>query len=259
MVENARPSYPVSSADNVVRVLLMLQHAETLRVTTVANDLGVSHSTAHRLLAVLVHRGLIEHDERRRTYQRGAGLAALAAAILRNDGLAQRAQPTLDSLAEQLDETVHLTLLRASRVMFVAVAEGGRAVRAADRTGTTLPAHRTAAGKAILAWLSADDLERWLRVVEPAVVDLDRGDLVSDLAAVRARGFAVNRGDTEPDLWAVAAPVIEAGIAVASITVGRPASRADEEWVAEAGHAVAAAAQHLAESLSDYDSIEQKK
>jgi hypothetical protein len=29
----------------------------------------------------------------------GAGLAALAAAVLRNDGLAQRAQPTLDSLA----------------------------------------------------------------------------------------------------------------------------------------------------------------
>jgi DNA-binding IclR family transcriptional regulator len=259
MVEKARPSYPVSSADNVVRVLLMLQHAETLRVTTVANDLGVSHSTAHRLLAVLVHRGLIEHDERRRTYQRGAGLAALAAAILRNDGLAQRAQPALDSLAEQLDETVHLTLLRASRVMFVAVAEGSRAVRAADRTGTTLPAHRTAAGKAILAWLSAEGLERWLRVVEPAVGDFDRRDLVSDLAAVRARGFAVNRGDTEPDLWAVAAPVIEAGIPVASITVGRPASRADEEWVAEAGHVVAAAAQLLAVSLVAVDVTEQKK
>jgi DNA-binding IclR family transcriptional regulator len=133
--------------------------------------------------------------------------------------------------------------------MFVAVAEGSRAVRAADRTGTTLPAHRTAAGKAILAWLSADGLERWLRVVEPAVADFDRADLVGDLADVRARGFAVNRGDTEPDLWAVAAPVIEAGTAVASITVGRPASRADEEWVTEAGHAVAAAAQLLAESL----------
>ncbi|MGZ4672222.1 MAG: IclR family transcriptional regulator [Ilumatobacteraceae bacterium] len=259
MVENARPSYPISSADNVVRVLLMLQHAETLRVTTVANDLGVSHSTAHRLLAVLVHRGLIEHDERRRTYQRGAGLAALAAAILRNDDLVQRAKPTLDSLAEQLDETVHLTVLRSSRVMFVAVAEGSRAVRAADRTGTTLPAHRTAAGKAILASLSADALERWLRAVEPAVGDLDRGDLVRDLAAVRACGFAVNRGDTEPDLWAVAAPVIKAGVAVASITVGRPVSRADEKWVAEAGHAVTAAAQLLAESFVHFDVIEQKK
>jgi IclR family transcriptional regulator, acetate operon repressor len=249
MVKNAPPSYPVSSADNVVRVLLMLQHAETLRVTTVANDLGVSHSTAHRLLAVLVHRGLIEHDERRRTYRRGAALAALAAAVLRNDSLAQRAKPTLDSLAEQLDETVHLTILKASRVMFVAVAEGSRAVRAADRTGTTLPAHRAAAGKAILAWLSADDLERWLRAAEPVVVDFDRADLVGELAAVRARGFAVNRGDTEPDLWAVAAPVVDEGIAVASITVGRPASRADEEWVAAAGRAVATAAQLLAKSL----------
>jgi IclR family acetate operon transcriptional repressor len=100
-----------------------------------------------------------------------------------------------------------------------------------------------------LAWLSAEGLERWLGVVEPAVVDFDRAGLVGELAAVRARGFAVNRGDTEPDLWAVAAPVIKDGTVVASITVGRPASRADEEWVAEAGHAVAAAAQLLAESL----------
>jgi hypothetical protein len=55
MVENARPSYPVSPADNVVRVLPMLQHAKTLRVATVANDLGVrtdpqgsARNTAHR-------------------------------------------------------------------------------------------------------------------------------------------------------------------------------------------------------------------
>jgi IclR family acetate operon transcriptional repressor len=138
--------------------------------------------------------------------------------------------------------------------MFVAVAEGS-----GSGGGSENAAHRTAAGKAILAWLSADDLERWLRVVEPVVADLDRGDLVGDLAAVRACGFAVNRGDTEPDLWAVAAAVMEAGIAVASITVGRPASRADEEWVAVAGHSVAAAAQLLTASLAGIDFTEQKK
>jgi IclR family transcriptional regulator, acetate operon repressor len=200
MVKNAPPSYPVSSADNVVRVLLMLQHAETLRVTTVANDLGVSHSTAHRLLAVLVHRGLIEHDERRRTYRRGAALAALAAAVLRNDSLAQRAKPTLDSLAEQLDETVHLTILKASRVMFVAVAEGSRAVRAADRTGTTLPAHRAAAGKAILAATLAQHVGHVLLVrPDRYVAGVCRPDAAASLADWFERALGRSRATPSTD------------------------------------------------------------
>jgi hypothetical protein len=53
--------------------------------------------------------------------------------------------------------------------------------------------------------------------------------------------------------------VIEAGIAVASITVGRPASRADELWVGEAGRAVVAATQLLGENLVAVDVTEQKK
>lgn len=249
MADNDAPNYPITSADNVLRVLLMLREDDTLRVTDVAESIGVAHSTAHRLLAMLVYRRLVHHNPTRRTYHPGVELVTLAHAVLRHNTLGEIAQPILASVAADLDETTHLTVLHGSEVMFVAVAEGTQSVRAADRTGTTLPSHLSAAGRALLAGLSTEDVHSIVKTIESSGVDVDEPALQNHLIDVRSRGFAVNRGETEPELWAVASPVKSGGIALASITVGCPVSRADEAWVERAGATVVVAAATLSDRL----------
>lgn len=243
------PNYPITSADNVLRVLLMLREHDTLRVTDVAESIGVAHSTAHRLLAMLVYRRLVHHNPTRRTYHPGVELVTLAHAVLRHNTLGEIAQPVLASLAADLDETTHLTVLHGSEVMFVAVAEGTQSVRAADRTGTALPSHLSAAGRALLGGMTPADVQAIVKTIESSGVDVDEPELQKHLIDVRSRGFAVNRGETERELWAVASPVMSGGIALASITVGCPVSRADEAWVERAGAAVVAAAATLSDRL----------
>ncbi len=47
-------------------------------VTEVANEIGIHKSTAHRLLATLRDRGLVEQDAATEKYQLGFGLVLLA-------------------------------------------------------------------------------------------------------------------------------------------------------------------------------------
>lgn len=246
---NGAPNYPITSADNVLRVLMMLRDHDTLRVTDVAESIGVAHSTAHRLLAVLVHRRLVHHNPTRRTYHPGVELVTLAHAVLRHNTLGEIAKPVLAAIAAELDETAHLTVLHGSEVMFVAAAEGTQSVRAANRTGTALPSHLSAAGRALLAGLNAEDVHAIVKLIKSTGVHVDEAALEKHLIDVRTRGFAVNRGETEPELWAVASPVHSGGVALASITVGCPVSRADEAWVERAGAAVVAAGATLSERL----------
>lgn len=249
MADKDAPNYPITSADNVLRVLLLLRDRDTLRVTDVAETIGVAHSTAHRLLAMLVYRRLVHHDSTSRTYHPGIELVTLAHAVLRHNSLGELAQPVLVDLATEVDETVHLTVLHGSEVMFVAVAEGTHTVRAADRTGTTLPSHLSAAGRALLAMLDDQEVDAILKTITTSGVDVDVPDLKKHLIDVRSRGYAINRGETERELWAVAAPVMNGEIALASITVGCPVSRADDEWIERAGTAVVDAAATLSERL----------
>ena len=49
-----RPAYAIASVDSALLLATVLQQEGPLRVTDVATRLGVSASTAHRLLGMLV-------------------------------------------------------------------------------------------------------------------------------------------------------------------------------------------------------------
>ncbi|MCX4908974.1 helix-turn-helix domain-containing protein [Streptomyces sp. NBC_00878] len=52
--------YPITSVDHALHLATLLQQEGPLRVSDAAERLGVSPSTAHRLLAMLVYRGFAE-------------------------------------------------------------------------------------------------------------------------------------------------------------------------------------------------------
>ncbi len=52
-----QPAYVIESVDNALRLLQMLRDEGPLRLTDASVRIGVSRSTTHRLLAMLVYRG----------------------------------------------------------------------------------------------------------------------------------------------------------------------------------------------------------
>lgn len=236
-----RPAYAIGSVDSALLLSSLLQHEEPMRVTDAAARLGVSVSTAHRLLRMLVYRDFAEQLPDRR-YGAGPVLRrgpVPQASVVR---LREAALPHLRRLVDAVGETANVVVLAGPDVRFVATVECEQVLRVGDRTGRTLPAHRASAGKAVLATLDGADLAV---IVEPLA---DADALVRELRTVRRRGFAVNNQQTEAGLTAVGVAVPAAGV-LAGLTVAAPTARVARDmpraWAAALHDAAGAIAREL--------------
>jgi DNA-binding IclR family transcriptional regulator len=222
--------YPVTAIDNALRVLDLVATRGSVRVADVADELEVAPSTAHRLLGTLLARGFVRQHEPTRRYEVGHALLALTDQLAAHRSIVEIARPSLVAAARDLGETVHLGVLDGADVRYLDAIESPRAVRVAARTGRSLPAHWTSIGKVLLADLGEEDLRR--RVghgplsagTDRSITDLDA--LVDDLTLSRARGFAINVGESEDDVTSVAIAVADPhGATIAGLGCAAPVHR----------------------------------
>jgi DNA-binding IclR family transcriptional regulator len=242
------------SVDNALRLLLLLRETPLVRVQQARAVVGVAPSTAHRLFAMLRHRGFVEQDPGTRAYRAGPMLTEVGLSAIQELDIRRAARPHLERLVSELDETAHLAVLRGTTVLFIDGVESSRILRAGARIGHSLPAHATASGNVMLAALSERELmqlypgERLEGVTRRTVTS--RQTLLRRLARIRERGYAVNHGESEDDVVAVAAAIdAGAGTPRGAITVAAPATRFGRKEAAAAAPAVRAAAAAIAESL----------
>jgi DNA-binding IclR family transcriptional regulator len=242
------PGYPIASVDNALTLLSLFRERDRLRVSDAAAALGSSRSTAHRLLAMLEYHRFAQQDPATKAYLPGPALIEIGLAALGSMDLRTVARPFLERLCEQVQETVHLVVLQDASVMFLDSVETSRALRIGSRLGRQMPAHCTAAGKAILAQLVPDELARLHpdgrleRLTDRSLRTM--AELEAELEAVRDRGYATNFGQSEEDVAAVAVAVPTVSPR-AAITVSAPITRLSEDDVAQIAAAAAQAAGEL--------------
>jgi DNA-binding IclR family transcriptional regulator len=224
------PSYPIHSIDKALDLLTMLKGRESLRVSDVSRELGVAVSTAHRLLAMFEHAGFLSHDGRSAPYVVGPALIDIAAVIAGRSNIQAIVRPHLAELVREVNETVHVCMLRGDEVVFLDCIESSHATRAVSRKGRALPAYATSSGKVLLAEMSEPELcrlfprEDLARVTRKTI--LSRTALINELGRTRARGYAKNREESELAFSSYASVVRDrAGYARAAIVVAGPTSR----------------------------------
>ena len=223
-------SYPIESVSTAAQILLMLRDRPTLRVATVAQHLGVARSTAHRMLTTLQDTGLLRQDEVSKEYLAGPALVELGVAVIGATDIRTQARSALESLASTTGETIHLLVLEGTETVFLDGIDSRHVIRAALRIGGRGPAHASAAGKALLSCLSAEELRaRYPASRLSGGTDLapkTRRKLEEILAEVRRQGYASNFSESEPGLTAIAAAIPSRnGISRFALSVSGPADR----------------------------------
>ena len=108
--------------------------------------------------------------------------------------------PYLDEASEALGETIHLARLDGMDVAYLATRESHEYLRTISRVGRRLPAHAGALGKALLAERPDSDLPEGPYEALTPSTHTTRDSLAADLAAVRARGYAVDREEGVPGI-----------------------------------------------------------
>jgi IclR family transcriptional regulator, acetate operon repressor len=248
-----RPAYPISSVDNALRLLALFREQPRVRLSDASEHLGVAHSTAHRLLAMLAYHGFVRQERDSRAYVAGPSLVEIGLAAIRQMDIRLHARPVLEDLAAAFSETVHLAVLEGSTVRYLDAVESTRALRVAARTGAALPATCTASGKAMLAELPEADVAALFadQPVLPALTDrslTDPGALAAELRQVRERGYAVNREESEDGVASVAVAVAGPRESpAAALVVSAPVARLDAGRADEIAERLRAEARRLAE------------
>jgi IclR family acetate operon transcriptional repressor len=229
-VDGAAPTYPISSVDNALRLLQLFRERQSVRLTDACAYLDVAHSTAHRLLAMLVHHGFVTQDPTTRAYRPGPTLVEIGLAVVQKMDIRLQVRPMLEKLASEFEETVHLTVLEGTQVRYLDAVESERTLRVVARTGNLLPAHCTSAGKVLLAELTParlHELYPQLRLTTQTSHSLaSLRSLEAALADVREQGYATNYEESEEGVGSVAIALHDhTGRAVAAIAVAVPVSR----------------------------------
>jgi IclR family acetate operon transcriptional repressor len=239
-----KPASALSSVDTALLLIHLLRDQGEVGVTEAAGTLGISISSAHRLLTTLVHRDFAERTDRRR-YVAGAALAWRPGA-----GRRVVLRPTMGRRARTLGETTSLGVLVDDSVRIIATVEAERLLRVGDQEGTVLPARKTAIGRAILAFLPWESARAH---VAPTSVASAAGDIVrlrAELRGARERGFAVNHGEAEAGVTAVGVPVFDRELHVqAGLAFVMPSARFDDQTVESQVRALMAGARSVRDEL----------
>jgi IclR family acetate operon transcriptional repressor len=248
-----RPQYAIESVDHALRLATLLQQEGPLGVSTAADRLGVSRSTAHRLLAMLVYRDFAEQGPDRR-YRAGPVLRPADETPAPVRLLHEVAPAHMRTLVGHVQETANLQVLAGNEVRFLESVECDQILRVGDRSGRVLPAHLSSSGKVLLAALPPGELER--RYPDPGAAGVDLPRLRRELAMVRKRGFAINEGLTETGLSAlgVLVPWPRDGLPAAALSVAMPSARFDRDrlpfWVTSLTRTASAIARDLARAAT---------
>ncbi|MEM7721934.1 MAG: IclR family transcriptional regulator [Pseudomonadota bacterium] len=169
-------------------------------------------ATLYRFVQVLTKQGMLTYDPDRQTYAPGLRLVRLAHAAWQTSSLAPIARPYLDQLSAEVGETVHLAQLDHSHVLYVDKRNAREPIQMYSQAGKIGPAYCTGVGKAMLAFLSEDDLtpilaqQSYHRFTPDTLAD--EASLRAELEAIRARGHAYDREEHEPGIICVAVPIL---------------------------------------------------
>ncbi len=201
-----------------------LKHGE------IAQALNIPKSSLSKLLTSLVAKDYLTIDAISRTYAIGPQVLILANSYLAGLDIVQIAQPIIQEAVMETGESAALMIKRGQECLIVCKENSPHIVIARLSIGARIPLYATAGGKAILAFLPAEEVDQYISSVELAPLTpttiTNPEDLRRELKIIRARGLARSNGEQFEDLVAIAAPVFgwESRV-VASISMAYPRIR----------------------------------
>lgn len=203
-------------------------------IADVSEATGLDRATARRCLLTLHHLGYADYDGKYfsltpRVLRLGMGaLAALP--------LPQIVQPWLDQLSEQIGQSVSVSILDETEIVYVARAAQRRVMSIGLMPGSRLPAHCTSMGRVLLAALPEAEARAVVEASDLAPRTprslTDPEEIMRAIEKADAQGHALVDQEAELGLRSLAVPVFNSrGKVVAALNTGVAAIQPDPDEV----------------------------
>ncbi|MSO94677.1 MAG: IclR family transcriptional regulator [Thermoleophilia bacterium] len=216
----------------------VVEEDEAPTVGELAQLAGLPKSTTSRLVGALERQGLVQRDPARGTIKPGPVLLRYARKETSGLDLVELAGGALERLAHVSGETANLGVATPSAVEMLDQRDSRHIVGSTNWVGQRVPHHGSVIGKVFLADGALPMPEGTLERLAPRTITNLAG-LRRDLERTRVRGYATAVDELEPGLWAVAAPVRDAGgTVIAALSVSGPTVRLHDGLLDELGRLV---------------------
>lgn len=234
-------------SQSLVRGLNLLERLAAspggLALSELAEAADFAPSTTHRLLQALQSQGFVTQDSELGVWKIDVKTFRIGNSFLEARDFLATSRPFLRRLTALTGETANLGVRDDGTAVFLAQSESPQMMRMITRLGSRAPLHASGVGKALMAWLPEDELERILderglaRVTENTLHTPE--SLREGMAEIRRQGFACDREEHAIGLHCVAACIHdEHGIPLAAISVSGPVARIPEARLLELGQLV---------------------
>lgn len=231
---SARPDHSADFIQSLERGLAVInsfsgEHpGQTL--SEVADQTGLTRATARRVLITLTELGYV--DQRGRSFSLTPKVLELGYSFLSSLRVVDVAQPSMERLVDQVQESSSMSVLDGTQIVYVARVPTKRIMTIALALGSRLPAYPTSMGRVLLAGLDDDDFEELLdrtqfeKLTPYTVTDVKRfRELIQQC---RDDGFALVDQELEEGVRSIAAPIKNRrGEVIAAMNVSCHASRVD--------------------------------
>lgn len=223
-VEPGKAPLPQSMIERLTLILDVFDTPKTrMTLEQVSRATGLPRSTTHRILDQLVQLEWLAHSSS--GYGLGGRSLRLGCGGSVNMQLRSAAAPYLHSLSVRTGMVAELAVLEGAQICFLDKLGGAFAAQVPSQVGAKVFAHRTCAGRAMLAWLPAEEVEALIGI-EGSAANGD-GDRVlalhHQLSRVRARhGLTFDRGELVDGLATVAVAVRDAEGPVGAVSLVGP-------------------------------------
>lgn len=244
-------SAPVGVVGKLLQILECLDQApDGLLLREIVNSTGINKSTAYRFLAHLEGAGYVFRDPDG-YYMVGPKLAKLGNGATYQATLCRTSAGILEKLRTDTGETVNLAVLDGTEILYLSVFESLNTFRMVSEVGTRRPLYCTALGKAILAFLPAEQQRKvisGIRFESFSDHTLNSAEeLGKELMKTHRRGYAIDDEEAVAGARCVAVPILsrERKI-IAGISISGPVVRVTKRQVPELAEMLRAAAEEIA-------------
>ena len=206
---------------------------EPRRLKDISREVGISSSTAFRIMDALQQGEWVTRNPKTKTYTFGNRLLELSFSLVSQLNLANVSLPYLKELYHNVNESVMLTARVGLERMYVHQIQSSHELRPVVELGMRLPLWLGAPGKIILAHIEGkemdsviQDLKKSKRHVFASGKEIEIGKLRKELMSIKRQGYCITSGDRVIGMNAVAAPIFgHDRKIIGAISLGGPVSR----------------------------------
>ncbi|MEZ0323016.1 MAG: IclR family transcriptional regulator [Hydrogenothermaceae bacterium] len=225
-----KSDYIVQNVDLAFDILFYIAKKNIVKLKDLEEKFLVSPQTLEKILEILIIRGYINYNKRKKMYALGIKNFELGQSYLLHAEIRRQARPYLQKLATEFNENVYLAAKSNFEIVYIDAYEVNRDVVVKSRVGRLLPMYASASGKIHLAYMDKEDLDEFFKEVklekftENTITEKEK--LLQEIEETRKRGYAIDNEEWEKEVRCISVPVRNyTADVVAAITLSAPSFR----------------------------------